>query len=144
MEWNGDGDGDAEPRPVEAGVLPRVMAFLDWLGAEGLRRAALADFRNAHFLASAIGQIAGFRPAFAAPFHNEFVIRTPLSPAEVVRELEEQGIFAGVPILIEEGRHEGLLMAVSGGRTPAQVEYFLKALKQLRDRNAGRILGIDT
>lgn len=128
-------------------ALRRVCAFFDHLGPEGFRRRALAVFENAHFLNAAIRQIAGFRAAFAAPFFNAFAIRTPLPAAEIVRELEEQGIFAGIPVDLPGGeaeRERGLLVEVGENRTLAEAEYVLKALKQLRDRNAGKILGVDS
>jgi glycine dehydrogenase subunit 1 len=122
----------------------RVVAFLDRVGAEGLRDYAWASYKNAHYVHRAIGQITGFRAAFPAPFFNEFVIETPLPAAEIAAELEEQGIAAGIPLPATGGRADRLLVAVTESRTQSEVEYFLRALKQLRDRNSGRILGVDS
>jgi glycine dehydrogenase subunit 1 len=123
-----------------------VAAFLEGLGAAGLATLAGLRFQYARFLHSALSQITGFQPAFPAkvPFFDEFVFRTPLPAEEIVAELEEQGICAGIPVrLPAPAKGSGLLLSVTERRTLREMEYFLKALKQLRDRNAGRILGAD-
>ncbi|HEY8966354.1 MAG TPA: hypothetical protein VIM58_07920 [Candidatus Methylacidiphilales bacterium] len=136
----------ADPGARSAGAMGEVAAFVDGLGAGGLAALASIRFRYARYLHDALGQITGFRPAFPdkVPFFDEFVFRTPLPVEEIVAELEEQGIVAGLPVrLPQPGGGNGLLLSVSERRTLREMEYFLKALKQIRDRNAGRILGAD-
>ena len=128
--------------------MGEVVAFLEGLGGEGLASLAGLRLRHARFLHSALSQIAGFQPAFPAsvPFFDEFVFRTPLPAEEIVAELEEQGIGAGLPVRLPDfgtAKGNGLLLSVTERRTLREMEYFLKALKQIRDRNAGRILGAD-
>ncbi|SDU22291.1 Glycine cleavage system P-protein [Verrucomicrobium sp. GAS474] len=134
------------------GQAGEAAAFLEGLGGEGLATLAGLRLQYARFLHSALSQITGFHPAFPAkvPFFNEFVFQTPLPAEEIVAELEEQGICAGLPVrlpsatqAIPESKPSGLLVSVTERRTLREMEYFLKALKQLRDRNAGRILGAD-
>ena len=126
-----------------AGALRRVVAFLDTVGGRGLRHYAMASFQNAHFLQKAICQIAGFEAAHTAPFFNEFVIRTPVPADHLAGELEEQGIIAGLALSRVGGQRDHLLVAATEMRTQDEVEYFLRALKQLRDRHSGRGLGVD-
>ena len=72
--------------------------YLSALGRCGLRRVAELCYHKAHYLASAIDRLEGYRLIARRPFFNEFVIECPKSVQAINAALLEQGIVGGLDL----------------------------------------------
>ncbi len=70
--------------------------YLCLLGKNGLRALAEQNLAKAHYAANQLGKVEGTSVPFAAPFFNEFVVKVPGKPAEILAALEEQKIIGGL------------------------------------------------
>lgn len=78
----------------EALVALAVTTYLALMGKQGLRQVAELCYHKAHYAAEEIAALPGFE-RLLGQFFKEFVIRTPVPPAEVNVSLWEQGIIGG-------------------------------------------------
>jgi len=69
--------------------------YLCYMGREGLREVALSSLLKAHYLQEKLKSLKGFELPFSSPFFNEFVVKCPVSPARMNRDLLEHGITGG-------------------------------------------------
>ncbi len=108
-----------------------ATVHLSLLGPEGLRKLGLLNHVNAARARKKICRIKGYQPMFpSTPFFNEFVLKVPRSAEEIVAELAEQGIAAGIPL----GRYfedfdQALLMNVTEMHTSRDIERLVEALR---------------
>ena len=65
------------------------------LGADGLRRVALASHRQTAALAGLVANIPGVRLAFQRPYFHEIVLQLPKPAAAVLEKMEQQGVLGG-------------------------------------------------
>ncbi len=95
-----------------------ALAFtvhMSLLGGKGLREVAVLSHENAVKAADALQAIDGVEVLNEA-FYNEFTIRLPKNAGDVVDQLAEQGIIAGVPgtrLWPGSTEHENLLIIAS-------------------------------
>jgi len=82
----------------EALVALGSTIYLAWMGPQGLREVAELCYHKAHYLAGRIASLAGFDLMNDGEFFHEFVVRCPLTPAEVNRRLLETGILGGLDV----------------------------------------------
>jgi glycine dehydrogenase subunit 1 len=82
----------------EALMALAATVYLSLLGPQGLKDCAQLNFDKAHYAADRIGKIPGFKLAFAAPFFNEFAVKSKLSPQKINQYLLTQGILGGLPL----------------------------------------------
>src|SRR5712692_2169342 len=75
-----------------------VTVYLSVMGKRGVQEVARQNLQKAHYAASEIAKIDGFEPKFAAPFFNEFVVRTPQPAAEVMKRLLDKRIIGGIAL----------------------------------------------
>ena len=80
--------------------LNALMAtiYLSILGPEGLRELAVLNLKKAHFAANLLGNLPGFSLPFADPFFNEFVLRLPMRPEDLIRRMQSRKIIPGLSI----------------------------------------------
>ncbi|MBN1335873.1 MAG: aminomethyl-transferring glycine dehydrogenase subunit GcvPA [Deltaproteobacteria bacterium] len=76
----------------------QVAMYLALQGPEGLREVAEQCHAKALYLKRAVDAIPGFRVPYKGPFFHEFLVETPCRAADLVEDLAEEGIFAGVPL----------------------------------------------
>lgn len=119
----------------EALVALASATYLAVLGKQGLRRVAELCYHKAHYAAGEIAAI----PHYERPlghFFKEFVVRTPVEPAEVIEKLwEEEGIVGGYPL----GRDypdlaDCLLLCVTEMNTREQIDQLVTALARIAGR----------
>lgn len=72
--------------------------YLCLLGKAGLRELAEHNLSKAHYAASRLQSAPGVSLPFAAPFFNEFVIRTPCSAEALLETLQEEKIVGGLDL----------------------------------------------
>lgn len=75
-----------------------AAAYMAWLGPRGLRKVAEDCCRKAHYLATQLAAIPGFRLLTDASFFREFPISVPLGAQEFLRQMAGEGFLAGVPL----------------------------------------------
>ena len=107
--------------------------YMSLLGKEGIRQVAELCIQKAHYLAGRIAQLKGWKLAWPdQPFFKEFVVEPPGPPSEVIDNLLEKGILAGIDLGRIEKRHQGrMLIAVTERRTRQQMDSFVEALAGL-------------
>ncbi len=102
-----------------------AAAYCSAMGPRGLAEVARACYDNAHYLASELGTINGFEPAYPdTPFFHEFVTKTPAGLAEkALKALEEKGVLGGLPV---EG---GILWCATERNTKSQIDALVETVK---------------
>jgi len=69
--------------------------YMSALGKQGLSEVASLSYHKAHYAASQISSLPGYRLWSDVPFFNEFVIKTPLPAADINAHLLEHDILGG-------------------------------------------------
>lgn len=73
------------------------LAYIAAMGRNGLRKVALANRKNAHYMASSLSKI-GFELPFKHDFFNEFVAICPVNASLLNEKLLEMGVHNGMLI----------------------------------------------
>lgn len=108
----------------------RTLIHLSLLGPEGLERTAALSMEKARDAADALTSISGVSLLNNQPFGYEFAVKLPKPAAEVVKQLAQQGIIAGVPAgRWYKGLENVLLVACTEKTTPAEIEALAEAMR---------------
>lgn len=115
----------------EALVALAVTTYLALMGKQGLRQVAELCYHKAHYAAEEIAALPGYE-RLLGQFFKEFVIRTPVRPAEVNVSLWEQGIIGGY----ELGRDypeldDCLLFCVTEMNSREEIDLLVSALGEV-------------
>lgn len=111
--------------------LNALMAsiYLSTLGPEGLRQVAVLNLKKAHFAANLLGSLPGFSLAFSEPFFNEFVLRVPMRPEDLVRRMQSRKIIPGLSIKrFYPELDDALLVCVTEMTSRSKIEHLAKTL----------------
>ena len=101
------------------------------LGPRGLRRAAEGCVRNAWYAAEELCKAPGFKKAFDEPFFREFVLQTPIIPAELNDKLAARGFLGGLDLGRWDASLEGhWLVCVTEKRRKAEIDEFVLAVRE--------------
>ena len=103
-----------------------VTVYLASIGPQGLRDAAEGCYRNAHYAASRIAALPGYRMAGDAPFFNEVAVHCPLPPAQVNAHLLTHGIIGGLDV--SDRLPNGLLLCFTEMHRKADIDRLAEAL----------------
>jgi glycine dehydrogenase subunit 1 len=109
----------------------RATLYLSLVGKEGFPEVSELNYKIAHYLQQAICQIEGFSLAYAQPYFNEFVIRTPVPALELCHLLEDEGIYPGIPLSQFGHAADLLLVCATETKSQSDLERFLKGLKHV-------------
>jgi glycine dehydrogenase subunit 1 len=82
----------------EALLALHATVYLSLLGPRGLQQAAENCYQYANAAATAIEALPRYAVLTPRPFFHEFVVRCPLPPAELNRQLLAAGILGGLPL----------------------------------------------
>jgi len=113
-----------------------TLAFtihMSLLGETGLRRLALLNHETAVATRDALAAVPGVE-ILTPRFFNEFAIRLPKPAAEVVEQLANHHILAGVPysrLAPEAGMEDVLLVAATETTTDADIKILASALAKV-------------
>jgi glycine dehydrogenase subunit 1 len=112
-----------------------ATTYLATVGSTGLQAIAAANLHRARELRDAVTSLQGFSVAFPGPFFNEFCVKTPLPANQLVRNLEQRGILAGLPLdrFYPEQTHHLLLCATEVTR-PEDIRKLTGALGEEASR----------
>jgi glycine dehydrogenase subunit 1 len=72
--------------------------YLATTGRKGVQEVAHQNLQKAHYAASEIAKLDGYSLKFSAPFFNEFVVQTPKPTAEILKQLIDRKIVAGLAL----------------------------------------------
>lgn len=106
-----------------------ATVYLALMGKTGIEEVASLCLQNSHYLAEKIQQLSGFKLAYKLPFFKEFVVTTPVAPAEIIDKLIKKNIFAGIDLSqFDYGLDNGMLIAVTEKRTKQEMDILLELL----------------
>ena len=74
-----------------------ATVYLSFMGKKGLQNAAKLSYARAHLLQQKLCQI-GFTLENNKPFYNEFTVKCPKEPGEIITALSKKGIGAGIDL----------------------------------------------
>lgn len=110
------------------------------LGKSGLRRMAELCYHKAHYAASRIAGLPGYRLVFDAPFFNEFAVACPRPVEELNARLLDRGILGGIDVspTVEGSPFAGashspdhvMLLAVTELNTREDIDALVEGLKE--------------
>ncbi len=116
----------------EAWCALRATMYLETLGKEGLREAALQNVHKAHYAAAVLTKIRGVKLRFSGAFFNEFVLDLPKPADAVAASLKAKGILGGLPLgAFVPGADNALLIAVTEVQTKATIDRLAAALEEV-------------
>ncbi len=103
-----------------------VAVYLAAVGPHGLRQIAELCYHKAHYAASQITAVRGFRLASDRPFFKEFTVVCPRPASLVLDDLLNRGIVGG----LDTGNRvpRGLTIAVTEMNTRAEIDTLVNAL----------------
>jgi len=82
----------------EALCAMTASVYLAAMGPKGLKQAAESSATHAHYLASELGKIPGFKLCYDKPFFHEFVMSCPVEADKLCAALADKGILGGLPV----------------------------------------------
>ncbi|MBI1871640.1 MAG: aminomethyl-transferring glycine dehydrogenase subunit GcvPA [Chlamydiae bacterium] len=108
-----------------------AAVFLSALGPEGFRQLALLNLKKAHFAAQLLSRLPGFSLAFSEPFFNEFVLRVPIAPRDLIRKLEKRKIIPGLALTkFYPDLDDAILVCVTEMMSELKIKKFAQVLSE--------------
>jgi len=109
----------------------QTCIYLATLGATGLREVAKQSYDKAHYAASCIAGLSGYRVK-SARFFREFLVETPIPAVDIVRALGAKGIMPGLALSRYFPRRSNeLLVCVTEMNSKHQIDRLVAALKEV-------------
>ncbi len=101
------------------------LAYLSWLGPEGLREVGEICMALAAYARERLG----LPPAFERATFKEFAVRTGRPAGEVIRDARARGVHPGYALRRDyAGLEDALLVCVTEQRTPAEIDRLAEVL----------------
>jgi glycine dehydrogenase subunit 1 len=109
------------------------LVYLTWLGPQGLRELGETCLSLAAYAKQQLAERAGLEPLFAErTTFNEFAVRVGRNARDVIRAARERGVHPGYALGRDyEGMDDGLLVAVTEKRTPAEIDRLADVLAEV-------------
>jgi glycine dehydrogenase subunit 1 len=106
-----------------------VAVYLATLGPHGLRQVAELCYHKTHHAASRIAELPGYTLAFPeAVFFNQFVVRCPRPPSDLIAAALDRGVLAGVDV--SERVPNGLLICATEMNSRAEIDLLVETLRE--------------
>lgn len=113
----------------EALIALAANMYLSLMGKEGLREVATQCVQKTAWLRQKLQAINGVELPFSGPVYNEFVLRTPFSAVDILRDLEHEKILGGIPLGgFFDDCDRDFLVAVTELNSREQLDQFANAL----------------
>lgn len=107
-----------------------TTVYLTWAGNEGIKEIARQCYAKTHYLAEAISQILGFTSLSNEKFIREFVVHTPVTASEIVKEGVAHNILPGIDLGIFNPEWQNwLLITATEKRTRPELDHYINFLK---------------
>ncbi|HKG27155.1 MAG TPA: aminomethyl-transferring glycine dehydrogenase subunit GcvPA [Thermomicrobiales bacterium] len=108
-----------------------ATVYMASLGPEGFREVGRRSYDNAHYLADRLTSLSGYELAIDAPFFHEFLVRTPMTAAEVNRKVADAGIIGGLDLAtIDPALDHHLLLCATELNDRSGIDAFIAALAE--------------
>lgn len=111
-----------------------TTVYLATVGKKGLVEASKQSTLKAHYLFEEIIKNTNAKPLFDTPFFNEYPVVLPIDAETVVKKMQKENIFAGIPLSKfnkDEQFKNVLLVAVTEKRTKDDMDKFVNSLKNI-------------
>ena len=109
-----------------------ATVYVSLLGRHGMRQVAELCYHKAHYAASCIAGIPGYRLWSQDPFFNEFVVRCPQPVDEITAHLLEHGILGGYDLGQDYPQFKDhLLIAVTEMNSRAEIDVLCDVLEEV-------------
>jgi len=107
--------------------------YLSALGPTGLAQLATLCYHRAHYAATAIASLEGYRVEMGQPFFKEFVVHCPSPVAQINEALfNRHGIVGGYDLgLVAPERAQQMLVCVTEMNPVAEIDRFVEALGEV-------------
>ncbi|HXU09939.1 MAG TPA: glycine dehydrogenase, partial [Blastocatellia bacterium] len=110
-----------------------ATVYLATMGKHGVREVAEQNLQKAHYAASEISKLEGFKLRFTAPFFNEFVIRAPKPARQVNEMLLRKKIVGGVALdRYYSGMDDLMLICVTETAKKEAIDSLVDALAEIQ------------
>lgn len=107
--------------------------YLATLGKQGFRELGELCLQKAHYAYRQITALPGYEAAFSSPFFDEFVIKLPISGAQLQQHFEQNDIIGGYPL--DEsypGMDNCMLFCVTETRAKEDIDHLVSVLKEVQ------------
>ena len=114
------------------GLLALAAAvYMAAMGKQGIKDTARLIYDKTAYGASVLGGLHGFELKMKGPFFREFVLSCPRPAREITAELQEKGIFPGLPLDRFEGypSHD-LLVCITEMNSKSEIDRLAAALEE--------------
>ena len=109
-----------------------ATVYLSLMGSDGLAEVATQSTQLTHYMAQKIASVPGFSLAWPnAAFFKEFVVNCPVPASQVIADLLDHGIYAGVDLGTFGQDSRQLLIAVTEKKTVAEIDDYIETLREL-------------
>ncbi|MBI3654528.1 MAG: aminomethyl-transferring glycine dehydrogenase subunit GcvPA [Acidobacteria bacterium] len=103
--------------------------YLATMGRKGVQEVAQQNLQKAHYAANEIAKLDGYSLPFAAPFFNEFVVKTPQPANLIANRLLNKKIVGGLALeRYYPQMSDALLVCVTETTKKAAIDQLVKAL----------------
>jgi glycine dehydrogenase subunit 1 len=107
--------------------------YMASLGKTGLQEVANLCYQKAHYAATELAKVRGFRVPFKEPFFHEFVLQCPKPASEVNQYLLENQIFGGYDLGNDyPSLKNHLLIAVTEMNSREEIDTLVEVLKEMK------------
>ncbi len=107
-----------------------ATVYLAALGRNGFRKLSQLNAQKARYLHARISELNGFETRFKKPFYNEFVVRCPIDPSKINRELAKNHIIGGLPLKrFYRELEDCWLLCTTERNTRSDIECLIEVLK---------------
>ena len=103
--------------------------FMAAYGKDGLRHLAQLCYHKAHYAASHINKVPGYKMVTAGPFFREFVVECPVSPSYINERLLDYGIIGGLDV--SDQIPKGMLVCCTDVNTKEEIDSLASALAEI-------------
>ncbi|MCX7994783.1 MAG: aminomethyl-transferring glycine dehydrogenase subunit GcvPA [candidate division WOR-3 bacterium] len=108
------------------------LIYLCTMGKQGIVDVGNQCYSKSHYLFKRLKEIKGIKPFCTREFFKEFVVETEKPAQELVENLLEYKIFAGVPLSVfDKNLKNHLLIAVTEKRTREEMDRFVEILSKM-------------
>jgi glycine dehydrogenase subunit 1 len=101
-----------------------AAVYMAAMGPDGLRRVATQCLSKAHYAASEISKIPGYKLTYPGEFFHEFMTDCPGDVSKILSQLEKEGILGGYPV------DNGILWCVTEMNTKEEIDSLVQFLSK--------------
>jgi glycine dehydrogenase subunit 1 len=122
---------------AQALLATRAAIYMSLLGRYGFESLSRTCMERAHYLASQIAAVPGFRVPLGPDFFNEFVIESPVPANLLLERLRERGILGGIELGSRfAGFDRRILVCVTERHPRGVLDLFVRELRRATSLDA--------